>query len=137
MTEDLAGITSAKSPPPSQIATLAASPPRHQAGEFAADGEGELKVADFGSAPSDGSLHHTLCGTSPRRARDPLCGARPAKATSGLRVVFRVSPPATSHSTTPNFINMYRKIYAACSLFEWFRRRCATAAISTQPGHAH
>lgn len=80
------------------------------------DGEGELKVADFGlGAVADGSLHHTLCGTPAYVAPEILSkqGYHPAKVDVwSCGVVLFVLAAGYLPFNDASLINMYRKIYA-------------------------
>ncbi|KAE8790368.1 CBL-interacting protein kinase 29 [Hordeum vulgare] len=80
------------------------------------DGEGELKVADFGlGAVADGSLHHTLCGTPAYVAPEILStqGHHPAKVEIwSCGVVLFVLAAGYLPFNDASLINMYRKIYA-------------------------
>ncbi|XP_044983818.1 CBL-interacting protein kinase 29-like [Hordeum vulgare subsp. vulgare] len=80
------------------------------------DGEGELKVADFGlGAIADGSLHHTLCGTPAYVAPEILSkqGHDPAKDDIwSCGVVLFVLAAGYLPFNDASLINMYRKIYA-------------------------
>ncbi|KAE8815650.1 CBL-interacting protein kinase 29 [Hordeum vulgare] len=80
------------------------------------DGEGELKVADFGlGAVADGSLHHTLCGTPAYVAPEILSkqGHHPAKVEIwSCGVVLFVLAAGYLPFNDTSLIYMYRKIYA-------------------------
>lgn len=80
------------------------------------DGDGDLKVADFGlGAVADGSLHHTLCGTPAYVAPEILSkqGYHPAKVDIwSCGVVLFVLAAGYLPFNDASLINMYRKIYA-------------------------
>ncbi|XP_048554680.1 CBL-interacting protein kinase 29-like [Triticum urartu] len=80
------------------------------------DGDGDLKVADFGlGAVADESLHHTLCGTPAYVAPEILSkqGYHPAKVDIwSCGVVLFVLAAGYLPFNDASLINMYRKIYA-------------------------
>ncbi|KAI4980184.1 hypothetical protein ZWY2020_020669 [Hordeum vulgare] len=80
------------------------------------DGEGELKVTDYGlGAVADGSLHHTLCGTPAYVTSEILSkqGHHPAKVDIwSCGVVLFVLAAGYLPFNDASLINMYRKIYA-------------------------